>query len=241
MSVKFVEVQLDTGDILYPSTDSQIIKFKNGTVYDVLYGLTYVKPYGELSISPSTKIYEKGAVVNGILLNVALTKGTENILTVKYYKNDVLIHTTTLNGVLTDSYIDANNVSADAEYYITISDGQSIVNSSKLKVNFICGFYKGVLTTLSPTSQDILNLTKILELKDNKTLDFTGSNCYPCLAYPSSYGDIVGIYDENNLSLLNSFNKTTISLSIGGSSVNYNVYILKNKITLSANKIQLLF
>ena len=70
------------------------------------------------------------------------------------------------------------------------------------------------------TETEIIALTKKLEAKGSKTVDYTTSQSYMVFAYPKSYGAISSIIDQNGFNVTDSFTQNTITIG----TVEYYVY-----------------
>ena len=112
------------------------------------------------------------------------------------------------------------DITTNKTFTLSASDGKNNVSKS-ISYKFVYPYYVGVLNTNTPTESDIVGLTKKVEAKGNKTLEFTTSQSYMAFAYPSSYGDISKIVDQNGFDVTASFTKSTIVIN----SVDYYVYI----------------
>ena len=76
-------------------------------------------------------------------------------------------------------------------------------------------------TTGTLTETDITSLTKKVEAKGSKTINYTTSQSHMVFAYPSSYGAIKSIIDQNGFNVTDSFTKSTVTVN----SVEYYVYV----------------
>ena len=112
------------------------------------------------------------------------------------------------------------DITTNKTFTLSANDGKNNVSKS-ISYKFVYPYYVGVLNTNTPTESDIVGLTKKVEAKGNKTLEFTTSQSYMAFAYPSSYGDISKIVDQNGFDVTASFTKSTIVIN----SVDYYVYI----------------
>lgn len=199
--------------------------------------LLYKYPVTSLSIMPTKQIYEFGETVNGVILNVTLTNKFLPIQEVKYYKNNVLINTKTITGSSTsDTFIDANNITQDTEYYIEITDGKNIVQSNKILINFVYPIYVGGLneSITKPTQTDVKSKIKFLLDKGNLEIHATYNNEKVMIAYLSSYGDLSSIRDYNNTNISWNFIKDIINVDmLDGTTKQCNVYSTEYPVTIS--------
>ncbi len=115
-----------------------------------------------------------------------------------------------------------SDITSDKTFTLTASDGKENVTKS-ISYTFVNPYYTGVLymDTLTLTEADITALTKKVEIKGNKTITYTTSQSYMVFAYPSSYGSISSIIDQNGFNVTSSFTQNTLTIN----SVEYYVYV----------------
>lgn len=192
--------------------------------------LMYIKPSGNITISPSQLIYNNGESINSILINYSLIKGTDNISDIKLYKNDTLINTVTnppLNGVITDGSV----INSDVSYYLTVNDGKNIIQSSKIEIKFVNNFYVGLAS-----ESDVINEVFIKTLSQDKVIksnlekSFAPNNQKILFCYPSTYGDLKSIIDSENYDMIDGFTKSNVNLTLNSVQVPYNAYVSNNTI-----------
>ena len=75
-------------------------------------------------------------------------------------------------------------------------------------------------TTNTLTETEIIALTKKLETKGSKTVNYTTAQSYMVFAYPKSYGAISSIIDQNGFNVTDSFVRSTVTVN----SAEYYVY-----------------
>ena len=66
-------------------------------------------------------------------------------------------------------------------------------------------------------------VTKDVAIKGNKTYTFNMVQQISVFAYPSSYGNINKIFDENSFDVTDTFEKYTLNVN----GVSYNAYVLR--------------
>ena len=111
------------------------------------------------------------------------------------------------------------DITTNKTFTLTASDGKNNVSKS-ISYTFVSPYYTGVSTTDTLTETDIKALTKKVETKGNKTINYTTSQSYMVFAYPSSYGAISSIIDQNGFNVTDSFVRNTVTVN----SVDYYVY-----------------
>lgn len=88
------------------------------------------------------------------------------------------------------------------------------------------------------TPAQIETLTRILEPKSSKVLEFNAIDQVLYFAYPASYGDLTSAVDPNGFQILSDFVKTTQLFTIstpgyGGGTQMYNVYTFNAAVTIT--------
>lgn len=202
--------------------NSEKVKYSNDLLSDVtnvkqaldsiLAKLYYVKP----SINSFT------ASVNGGVFEVGTTITAPITFNWEYNKN---ITTQSLtNCTLADETVRTttydSDITTDKTFTLSASDGENTVSKS-ISYKFVAPYYIGVSTTNTLTETEIIALTKKLETKGNKTVNYTTSQSYMVFAYPKSYGAISSIIDQNGFNVTDSFVRSTITVG----TVEYYVYI----------------
>jgi hypothetical protein len=161
-----------------------------------------------------THIVEQGNVIATLQMFIALDKG----------KNDVTTSVLTSPGSLAASYagllnlttlnasgsqnitVIATNVSVNTTFSANISDGvQSDSDSSS--VTFVYPFLYG--NSVGTSITHYTDLTKLIQTKANKVIIFAGTVQYFWFGYPSSYGDLVQIIDQNGFDVTSGWTKIT--------------------------------
>lgn len=171
----------------------------------------YVAPrITSFTATPAGGVFEVGTTITAPMFNWSYNKA----ITSQTLTNCTLSST----AIRTTSYM--SDITTDKSFTLQASDGKNTVQNT-ISYKFVHPYYVGVLNTNTPTESDIVGLTKKVEVKGNKTLGFSTSQSYMAFAYPSSYGDISKIVDQNGFDVTASFTKSTAIIN----SVNYYVYI----------------
>ena len=171
----------------------------------------YVKPsINSFTASPSGGIFEVGTTITApITFNWSYNKDiTTQTLT------DCTLADETTRTATYDSDITANKT-----FTLTANDGKNNVSKS-ISYTFVSPYYVGVSSTDTLTETDIKALTKKVETKGSKTINYTTSQSYMVFAYPSSYGAISSIIDQNGFNVTDSFVRNTVTVN----SVEYYVF-----------------
>ena len=138
------------------------------------------------------------------------------------YNKDIVSQTLTGctladNTVRTATY--DTDITANKTFTLSANDGTNNVSKS-ISYTFVSPYYTGVSTTGTLTETDIKALTKKVETKGSKTINYTTSQSYMVFAYPSSYGAIKSIIDQNGFNVTSSFVQSTVAVA----GVSYYVY-----------------
>lgn len=112
-----------------------------------------------------------------------------------------------------------SDITTNKTFTLSANDGKNNVSKS-ISYTFVSPYYVGVSSTDTLTETDIKALTKKVEVKGNKTINYTTAQSYMVFAYPSSYGAISSIIDQNGFNVTDSFTKSTVTVN----SVEYYVY-----------------
>jgi hypothetical protein len=201
------------------------------TIQEMLDGLLY--PYIAPSVSfssSSSLIQELGTSLASVQLNVGITKKSDDIEKIEYYRGSTLLNTNSSPNTSggNDSYTDTNIINSNTTYSVKVYDSKPNIVSSSINFMFVHAFFVGTMATLTPIESDILSLTKMVKVKSDTLYSFTLSNSRFCIAYDSTYGNLKSILDPNGFEILGDFTKIVIPLTQYGITTNYNVYIFNN-------------
>ena len=216
--------------------------FQEGTSFTQMFSKLlekYFAPLITFTLSPTISLYKKGTSVTLSGLSASVTKKTENIASVKFYKGSTLLEEIT-SGVSsggTFSYsgtLDAITTNTTYKASVVDVDTGTVVDATKT-VLFAIPFYYGIIDESTPSTLD--GLTEELSTKGNKSYTFSPANQYCVFLYDSSYGKLKSITDQNNFENLQDF--ITDTVTIGEYSLRY--YITNGKKTLSNFKFTFIF
>lgn len=209
-----------------------------GDTLDKILLITYTAPQINLSGS-SNVLREKGTSVSGITLTAAITKRSDPIAAVRFYRNpSTLLDTQTSGGAIPNggnstyvySTAFSDNVTFRAEADDTGATGGPSTVASTTTYSFVYPYYYGAGATGKTGAQIRSDLTTLVMsalsggASTTRSYTFTsGQTAY--FAYPASYGDLTTIYDENNFDVTAGFTKTTKSITgLDGTSQSYTCY-----------------
>ncbi len=115
-----------------------------------------------------------------------------------------------------------------------VGDGQSFSDSAAIGYTFVDPFYYGAVSSAPTDSTGVRALTKLVQTKGAKTLSYSVSaeKGRLCFAYPSSYGALKSIKDQNGFDNTADFDRSVVTVTNAASSeVSYYVYTYKNTVT----------
>lgn len=196
----------------------------------------YTKPVVAISLNPTTTLYDAATdSISSITLSVAVTKKSNPIKKIDFYAGSTKINSITSGiengGTFSYNYTPSSAINKTISFKVIVNDGDTDTQSSK-SVTFVGATYYGILANniTTPTEADIKTLNKTLKNQkgytyNNISMDYSKI----CYAIPSSLGDLTSIKDANNISYLDSYSKTTVTVD----GIEYYVYLLKDASTVS--------
>lgn len=212
-------------------TDKTVVEMLDGLLYP------YTLPSVSLSMNPSSSVKEYGNSISSVILSANITKKSNDIVKIEYYKNGSLIKTNTslVNGNSVDTYTDSTGVNGTTTYSVKLYDSKPNSVTSSSSFTYVYPMYIGSVSNLNPIETDIKAMTKLIKIKGNQSNSYTISSSRFCFAYPTSYGNLTSILDPNGFEMLSSFTKTTSNFTmLDGLSIGYNIYTLNTSTTQSA-------
>lgn len=202
-------------------------------VTDFLIGIAYAAPTVSLSASGSSSVYEKGYNINSVDLSANVTKRSDPIARIRFLLDGVAfedmnppsntgsgVTAITWNGTINDTSVFRVEVTDNGD-----TGGPTTVGAN-VTFNFVYPYYYG---TGAPglTAAAVAGLTKnVIASNANLTRSFTtsaGQVYY--FAYPSSYGALTSILDQNNFETISSWNMRQENITgLNGTPVLYRIY-----------------
>ena len=192
------------------------------TVKEVLKAMTvtYVLPSCTVTFSNTNSLIKKGTSINITITSKNFVKGTNDISKIEFYKGTNLENTQTYTTNNNYTYT-INDINTDTTLKVRVYDTEGKYKEVSTKsYKFVYPSYVGVSTTDVLTETEITALTKKLEAKGTKTVNYTTSQSYMVFAYPKSYGAINSIIDQNGFNVTDSFTQSTVTVG----TVEYYVY-----------------
>ena len=171
----------------------------------------YVAPsVTSFTASPSGGVFEVGTTITApITFNWAYNKDITTQTLTGCTLADEIVRTATYD----------TDITSNKTFTLSANDGKNNVSKS-ISYTFVSPYYAGVSSTDTLTETEITALTKKVEAKGSKTINYTTSQSYMVFAYPSSYGAISSVIDQNGFNVTDSFVRNTVTVN----SVEYYVY-----------------
>lgn len=202
--------------------------------------ITYTAPSISLSASGSGTIYEKGASVASTTLTATVTKKSNPIAEVRFYKvgtgTPLATKTGTIPGGGTETYTystaftDTVQFNAKVDDTMVGTDGPTTVTSNTVTFTYVYPYYVGAGAG-GLSGAGIAALTKLVITSNAsllRTITVNGSQKM-YFAYPASYGDLTSILDVNGFNVLPSWTKSTKSITgLDATSQSYTCYESNN-------------
>ena len=170
----------------------------------------YVAPsITSFTATPAGGTFEAGTVITAPTFNWSYNKDIVSQTLTGCTLADETVRTATYD----------SNITANKTFTLAANDGTNNVSKS-ISYTFVSPYYTGVSTTGTLTETDVTALTKKVETKGSKTVNYTTSQSYMVFAYPSSYGAIKSVIDQNGFNVTSSFVQSTVAVA----GVSYYVY-----------------
>lgn len=202
--------------------------------------LSYIAPAVTLSGSTSGTVREKGASVSGITLSAAVTKKSDPIARIQFFKGATSIYDENpalTVGSGTTNYVYGTAFTDSTSFTVQVTDngatgGPTTITSNTVTYTFVYPYYYGAgATGLSAAA--VAALTKdIITAQTNKVVTFTASsgNIF-YFAFPASYSDLISILDVNNFETISDWTKTTANITgLDGTPQSYKIYSFNNPV-----------
>ena len=204
------------------------------TVREVLMKLLfpYVAPVVSVTGTPNGGVFEKGDAQTITNVKVVVTKKSEAITKIELLDGATQLavqEDEAIAGGGTFNYetdVVANSVNKQITVKVTDASGKAVTQKTG-SFNFVYPFYVGVCAEDAVIDAELVaGLTKRVEAKAAKTINYTTDNQKMIFAYPKSYGAIKSVIDPNNFDVTATFKQNEVSIiGLDGQSVAYYVYV----------------
>lgn len=183
----------------------------------------YVRQQLTAFVQGGVKLFEIGTSQNFDVL-ITSTKGTRAIVTLVCTDGTLnvafqaLVDLTALNNGLVQPVgmlLHITGQLADQNFSFNEDDGKTVVNAND-SVSFVYPFMYGANSGILAAPAHYAALTKLLNVKANLSFVFNDTDKYFYIAYPSSYGALTKIRDENGYNVTSSWTSALINFTSSG-------------------------
>lgn len=98
--------------------------------------------------------------------------------------------------------------------------------------------YVGSVTSAAPNETEVKLIASITAAKTNQTKVYTITDARFCFAYPTTFGALSSILDNIGDEIISGFAIQTLTFTIDGNSILFNIYTLKNLTTVTSYSVQ---
>jgi hypothetical protein len=88
--------------------------------------------------------------------------------------------------------------------------------------------YVGTVTSAAPDETEVKLISPTTAEKVDQVFEYTMSDARFCFAYPTTFGALTSILDDNNDEIISGFAITTVNFTISGTTIGYTIYTLKS-------------
>ncbi len=209
-----------------------------GDTLDKIILLQYAGPLVALAASGSGTIREKGTPVTASTLTASVTKRSNTIAAVRFYKDALLINTVASpnpNGG-NETYSWSGSFTDQTTFNTQVDDvaggGGPTTATSGVTFQFVYPYFVGAGAP-GLSASGVAALTKLTILSNanlNRTISATSGQVF-YFAYPASYGALTSILDVNNFEVFPDWSLTTSNITgLDGNAVSYRIYQFNNPV-----------
>lgn len=208
---------------------------------DKILKIMYTPPSVILSASGSGTIREKGDAVTASTLVASVTKKSDAIARIKFYLDNVAISGADYNppsntGSGNTNHNWTGSFSDNATFKVEVTDdgatgGPNTVNATT-SFTFVHPYYHGCGAPARTAAQVAAMTKSIITSNADLNRSFTSSNgdVY-YFAYPTSYGALTSILDENGFETISDWTLRTENITgLDGNPVSYRIYEFNNPV-----------
>lgn len=211
------------------------------TTLQQIINLSYLGPTISLSGTGSGTIREKGASLASAPLSATITKRSNDIAAVRFYRGITLIDTQTSGGAIpsggVNSYTDSTGWTDTIAFSAQVDDiagggGPTTVTSNTVTYTFVYPYYSGAgapglsAAAVGGLTKDIIASTATV----NKTITAANGNVF-YFAYPASYGALTSILDVSSFETFSDWTLRTENITgLDGNPISYRIYEFENPV-----------
>jgi hypothetical protein len=199
--------------------------FDDTPITDVLDQLLYPyqEPLANLGVVPNNNLREYGDDVLSVLLTANTTARTYPITNITFKRGAIVLQ----SGLLT-TYNELNDILVPTTFSVEVDDGSgepAVPVISSRAFNFVYPFYWGVGAP-GLTIAQVAALTKDISVKSTKDVTTSPASEVYYFAYPSAYGPLSDILDDNSFSTISdyTYRQDESYTGLDGTPQDYDVY-----------------
>ena len=187
----------------------------------------YVAPKVSAAMSPTNGgVVEIGTTQKITAVTATVTKGSAALAKIEVLDGSDVIATLTEGikaGANTITLAEEMSVTANKQLSVKVTDAENkTVSANTGAFTFVSPYYYGAIAgDAAPTEALIKAATKAVQVKGNKSFNFTCSDQKMMYAYPKAYGNLSKILDANSFDVTGTFTKSEVTVD----GVAYNVYV----------------
>ena len=211
-------------------------------ILDTILQITYTAPTISLSGTGSGTIREKGTSLASAPLSASITKLSNDIAQVEFFRGVTSIDTQVAGGAIpsggTSTYTDSTGWTDTISFSAKVTDiagggGPTTVTSNTVTYTFVYPYYSDA-GAVGLTAAQVGALTKTLITSTatvNKTMTATGGQVL-YFAYLASYGALTSILDVNGFETIGDWTLTTSNITgADATAQSYRIYSFNNPLT----------
>lgn len=216
------------------------------TIHQILNKLIFpstAEATASITYKPSGRVFEKGSTVEVSSIYGTVQSGIEPLNSVKFYDGETVLETQYgVNGSVsyyfTQPVLITDSITSD-RFRISANTNSKSNFANTLSLDFVYPYYYGVVDTIDTdvelsvsgseieiTGDDLKAMTKLVQTRDTKKIFYTTKRQHMVFAYPSSYGRLMRISDQNGYDNSNSFSVRELLVECAdGTTQSYYVYV----------------
>ena len=206
----------------------------------------YVAPECVGTMEPANGgIFENGTTQRVTTISLNITKGSNPITRVEAFDGQRSLGSSTdgvTNGGPVEFTVD-ESITGNKTFTVKITDGsEQPVEFNLPTFTFMNPYYHGVVAEgANIVESTVKQLTKVVAVKEDRTISYTANNQKVVLAYPKPQGKLRKIVDANGFDVTNAFECKEINMTIGQNTVAYYVYVAHNTLTITNSEYQFMY
>lgn len=213
-------------------------KYENANVVDIINDLLhpYVAPTNvRLTLGGvNGGVFEMGSTQSVTGATVNWTRGSQNVTKAEVMVSGSPVGAADVSSDTGSSSVSlTQEVSANTTFSARVTDATKQTTGGNVTFTFVYPMYQGVVAAETTLDQGaITGLNKVVQTKGNKTYSYTTNGSQQVVfAYPASYGDLKSVLDPNNFECLDTFTKTTVTITgLDSTPQQYNVYAVTTNV-----------